>query len=808
MATSPPRDPLRAWDLDTTRVLGWLCATALAAAILAPSALAADARYEGASDDGSVAFFSTEEAPPLVGDTDLRTDLFMRSYDATPGVEDFVTRKVSIGPTGGDDAFNAVFAGASEDGRLVVFATAERLVEADEDFVSDLYLRDAESDQTFLVSQGDPTCEAPECGNAEEPATFVQRGVTDDAGEVFFLTDESLEPADVDEAGDVYVRDLDDSTTTLVSAGDPSCQPSCGRADTSVLGFEDASESGSLVVFRTEERLAVGDDDGGMPDIYRRNLVGGQTALVSVPGTCEECVPTYGGSSADATHVVFETSDAIVPGDQDSSQDVYDWSGGAAALVSVGTINGNGAKPAVFPSVISGVPGISADGARVLFETDEQLLPSDEDSLNDVYERSGGATILVSRADPSCDPDGCGGGAPVSFRWLSPEDSVAGVVIGTSERLSSGDLDESADLYMRAGGATTLLSVGPAGGDGEANVSFSAVSDDGTRAFFITPESLVAGDEDDSPDVYVRAGETTALISAGDATCAPQDCGNGPFGAGLSGIASDGEPTFFGTDERLTSADKDGGEHDVYARTGAGTVLVSTGNATLLGPEPPSGLSTDPASPGSSTAPRIRGDAEVGAAIKIYASASCTGEPVTSGSAEELGGAGIEVEVPVESTRSFWLTAEAEGLTSPCAGPITYQHRTPSSPGGDGGPGGGGSGDSGGDGDKGGGLDGGGRGGSRRPPSVTFVAPQMRITFGPAFKTQRRQVVFRFADATGQLGTRFSCRIDQARWRGCRSPHKVAGLGTGTHVFQVKAVNAVGTPARQVAKRRFKVVAR
>ena len=59
-------------------------------------------------------------------------------------------------------------------------------------------------------------------------------------------------------------------TTTLVSAGDPSCSGSCG-AGTQPSFFLAASADGMRVTFTTHEKLAEGDEDG-VDDIYQRDL--------------------------------------------------------------------------------------------------------------------------------------------------------------------------------------------------------------------------------------------------------------------------------------------------------------------------------------------------------------------------------------------------------------------------------------------------------------------------------------------------------------------------------------------------------
>lgn len=758
-------------------------------------ASANDARFEAASLDGSVVFFTTDEQPGLLGDTDLKTDIYLRAYDPEPGIEDFVTRRVSTGPAGGNNAIDAFFVGASEGGDRAYFSTRESLVVEDTDHAADIYLRDTVANTTVLASVGGTECAGAGCGNAEVAASFVQRGVTVDGSKVFFITTERLVAEDDDDVSDVYVHDLN-TGTELVSLGDSSCLAvGCGNGDFPILSFDDSSADGSRVFFRTAEDLSGSDDDDGAPDIYQRDLTTGALALVSVPGECPECGPSFGAASDDGSHVIFESTGQLDALDEDDEQDVYDWSGGVADLVSIGPAGGNGDKPAVFPGVVSAVPGISTGGNRVVFETAEKLVGADDDAATDVYERSGDVTSLVSRRDPGCDPSGCGSiELAASFRWLSPDDSTAAVLFGTPERLVDADADERQDVYRRIGGETTLVSAGAFGGQADFNASFAGASFDGSHVFVLTAEPLAGLDLDSSPDLYDLSGGTATLVSTGPVG------GSGPLGPGIAGVSEDGSRSFFTTDERLTVDDVDGEERDVYQHSAGGTLLVSTGNAVLLGPAPPTLLGTDPPSPGASTTPSIHGEADPGSSVQIYTDGSCSGEPLRTGTAAALGGAGIQVSVAAGSTTSFWLSAEAEGITSACSGPLTYKHSGGTSPpaeepgGGSGGspakkPGGG------------------GRAPEADEVGISYVRPVTRITFGPSFRTLRRRVVFRFTDETGQAHTEFVCRLDRRRWRGCRSPFKVSRLDTGRHVFRVKGVNGAGAWEPRPAQRRFKVVA-
>jgi len=768
----------------------------LAAAAAAPSgAAAAAAVYDGISADGSVAIFSTSEKM-VTGDTDGQEDVYERTFDA--GLGEYVTRQVSLGPKGGNQALPSQYSGISEDGSEVFFSTKEQLVIGDTDAHEDVYVRNLLANRTLLVSQGGD-CPAP-CGNGPEDSSFVPGGVVPDGGRVFFATTEKLSAADEDGGAlDVYRRDVEAETTVLVSAAASSCS-GCGN-DSKGAFFRATDLTGDRVFFTSTEKLTSADGDSAT-DIYVRDIGAGTTQLVSVAGTCppdlpvgQNCNPTFGGASPDGSHVFFETNDRTAAGDLDSSQDVYDWSGGPLVLASIGPDGGNGTPNVTYA-------GTSADGGTVYFHTTERLdTAADTDEAQDVYRRTGATTALVSAGS-----EGLGNGeVDATFQWASPDGSTEAAVFSTRESLVGADTDEAQDVYERAGGVTTLLSTGSEGAGGEFDAAFSTASNDGSRVFFLTSESLSSKDSDENSDIYVRSASDAALVSTGPVG------GNGAFSAGLHGVSDDGSFAFFVTDERLTVDDDFNNEADVYSWSSSGTLLVSVKNSPdlILGPPPPALENTIPASPAQSTNPTIVGQAESGATIKIYSTFNCSGEPVAQGTAEELASPGLTVgvEVPLGSTTAYRATAEADGIVSACSAAISYTQQDPTPPGEEETPGSGetptpppAGGTSSGSGN------GSGGGGTKTKSGIEYVTPQTRITFGPASKTRQRRLTFRFLDATGQPGTRFSCRVDKQRWVGCSSPFKTKRLGFGRHVFSVKAVNAVGTAGPSPVKRAFKVV--
>jgi Tol biopolymer transport system component len=769
------------------------------AAFIPSVANAAPANYAGASGDGGTVFFTTTEKL-VPGDTDNRIDVYERSFDTALGV--YVTREVSTGPTGGNDAFDASYEGSSFDGLKVFFSTDESLVAGDTDRTEDVYVRDLSDSTTTLASQGGESCAASGCGNGPTNSIFV--GATPGGGDVFFTTDEQLAGADGDGSFDVYMRDLEAGTTQLVSRGAVSCSGSgCGNG-TFAASFNATAANGTTVLFSSNERLASGDEDN-LQDIYERNLGSGTTTLVSGEGACGaglDCNAVYRGASEDASHVFFQTDQQLAAADKDEASDVYAWTGGEPALVSTGPTDANGGSPATFS-------GASADGATAFFQTSEQLTAADKDGATDVYARDLGAgtTTLVSAAGTCPLVSEC----DAVFRGASADAATA--FFQTSERLSAGDEDSATDVYARdlGKGTTALVSQGetacaPGCGNGPAESRFAGATPDGERVFFSTAESLGSADGDESTDVYMRqlAGSSATVPQSTGGIC-PLSEEKG-CDANFGGASEDGSVVFFSTVKRLSAEDVDS-ESDVYERAGSKTRLVSVGNSIQLGPATPVLTGTNPPSPASSTTPAIQGQSDPNTAIKLYTTSDCSGAPIATGSSAQLGGAGIAVTVPVGSTKSFRATAtDVNGDTSACSPSIDYTQSPEGSGGGGGGGGeggGGGVGGSGGAGTSGGTA--GGRGGNGLQLGEAHVVPQTRITFAPAFKTRARRPVFQFVDATDQGGTTFRCQVDHQRWYACKSPQRLKPVHHGRHVFSVIGDNS-GMSEQVPVSRKFKVV--
>lgn len=94
--------------------------------------------------------------------------------------------------------------------------------------------------------------------------------------------------------------------------------------------------------------------------------------------------------------------------------------------------------------------------------------------------------------------------------------------------------------------------------------------------------------------------------------------------------------------------------------------------------------------------------------------------------------------------------------------------------------------------------------GPTNPTPVPAAAPTITVTAAPAATTSEPFARFSF---TASEGARTECRVDDADWVACSSPHVVMPrtgtdlpLGVGTHHFQVRAMAASGATSAAVTR--------
>ena len=442
--------------------------------------------------------------------------------------------------------------GVSEDGSRAVFPFAEELT------------RGAERTQIYERSRGVTRPLVPYPDDAPNPSYTVLMGISADARHVFVHTALALVPEDRDgNTQDIY--DISGGTATLLSTGplDPQTSINDGLGAPFMMLFKGTSADGERVFLDSLFEPVVPEDTDRCPDVYERSR--GQIKLISTGPTATQSYPSpmcdlaaFQGVSVDGSHVFFSTYDHLIPEDDDGV-DIYQRVGDTLGIVTT--------YPPVAETCVD-VPEFgdaSADGRTVLFASNMPISPADTDSTMDVYRREPDGTFtLVSRGtEGGAGVGGCNPYYGDKAVALSADGRTA--IFETRSRLSGEDRDSSPDLYSTSdSGQMSLVTTGPADPNLDEQILVPPAwpadfSDDVTHIAFESRQALVAGDTDDSVDVYLRAGGQTELVSTGPTG------GNAAANAELLSISGDGQTVAFATKERLTELDSDG-KMDFYLR--------------------------------------------------------------------------------------------------------------------------------------------------------------------------------------------------------------------------------------------------
>lgn len=390
---------------------------------------------------------------------------------------------------------SSYYAAVSSDGRYVAFESdADNLSAEDDDTYSDVFVRDAQTGQTLLASRANGASGAGGNGfsNLEAPG----RALSGDGRYVAFAsTADNLSAEDDDNFKNIFVRDVQTGTTTLVS------RTTAGAAANDSSGIPAISTDGRYVAFQSAADNLSPDDNNAVTNIFVRDLLAGTVAFVSraPDGGAADASSVNPSISADGRYVVFDSAaDNLSPDDQDAVQNVFvrDTQTGATIFVSRAT---GASGPAGTDT--SSDAFISPDGRYVAFQSlADNLSAEDNDAFVNIFVRDlqAATTTLASRTTGASGAGADGiaelpvissGGRNVAFQ-------------SNADNLSAEDNNTYFNVFVRdlQTAATTLASRagGPAGA-GADNSSFEpGISADGRFVAFSSDADNLSGEDDNA----------------------------------------------------------------------------------------------------------------------------------------------------------------------------------------------------------------------------------------------------------------------------------------------------------------------
>jgi Tol biopolymer transport system component len=267
----------------------------------------ANSLYPAISADGRFVAFASEAENLVRGDRNGDRDIFVRDLKTRR------TRLVSIGLNGADAHGGSYAPSISASGRFVAFHShASNLVKGDR-HRSDVFVRDLMSGRTRRVSVG---------LNRTKPNDIsVRPSISADGRLVAFESLASnLVEGDTTHDREVFVRDLESGETRRVSLGSNGAEPNASSRRPSI------SAGGLFVAFGSRASNLVGGDINDARDVFVRDLRSDEARLVSIGLGQAEADGGSGGPaiSADGRFVAFASpAGNLVRGDSNRVLDVF-----------------------------------------------------------------------------------------------------------------------------------------------------------------------------------------------------------------------------------------------------------------------------------------------------------------------------------------------------------------------------------------------------------------------------------------------------------------------------------------------------
>jgi hypothetical protein len=377
---------------------------------------------------------------------------------------------------------------------------------------------------------------------------------------------------------------VDNAGQSLVS------EPACGSTRANGVSTD------GRVIFVTCRNIF-----GGSDAVYAR--VGGTTTIAvsgsqctrapsDLGGACGAYAPAaFAGASVDGTRAYFTTSQQLVNGDTDDTNDLYECHIPPGAVTAVGAVTPcpdlREVSGAASGAGVQAVTVISVDGSRVYFVATGVL--ASNLGANDAGPVAGGSNLYVWTRD-----DAHPGGetrfvasADIGLAQMTGDGRYL-VFVSAARLIDHGlqaDTDAARDVYRYDAetGALSRLSIGADGTGGNEpgaiahliTARHGAISDDGRSVVFTTEETLAPNDTNGTADAYLWRDGGVSLISSGkpsdDHAFLPE--ADLPFGAGAviqTFISSSGRDVFFTTTAQMIPSDVDTAMDTYDARVDGG----------------------------------------------------------------------------------------------------------------------------------------------------------------------------------------------------------------------------------------------
>jgi hypothetical protein len=379
------------------------------------------------SADGRFVTYRSTASNLVSGDTNGVMDVFVHDRLTE------TTSRASVDAAGVQGNAQSDDSAISADGRYVVFKSqASNFVTGDTNGTSwDIFRKDLQTGAIVRVSTSSSGAQSN--GASHDPV------VSADGRYVAFRSSASnLVTGDVNGQQDVFRKDVQTGTTTLVSVSSAGVQGNALADDPQI------SDDGSRIAFHSDATNLVSGDTNAARDVFVRDITAGTTVRVSVDssGTQGNGASAEASISGDGTTVAYQ-SDAsnLVASDTNAKTDVFAHvlATGVTSRVSVSATGGQQTKASEEPS-------LSGDGSIIAFDSlGSSLVSGDTNSRKDIFIKDI-ATGTVTRM--SVDTAGVQGNDTSRNASISGDGSTVAFE-SDSTNLIANDTNGTQDVFVR-----------------------------------------------------------------------------------------------------------------------------------------------------------------------------------------------------------------------------------------------------------------------------------------------------------------------------------------------------------------------
>ena len=311
-------------------------------------------RRTAISDDGQFVVFGSDATNLVSDDTNGVGDIFV--HDRQTGQ----TTRVSVASDGSEANGGSASPAISGDGRFIAFySDASNLVSNDTNGCADIFVHDNQTGETTRVSVDSSGAEE----NAPPPDDYGVVSISNDGRFVAFYSDASnLVSGDTNGETDIFVHDRQTGQTIRASVA------SDGSEANASSNHPNLSGDGRYVTFASGATNLVAGDTNGKGDVFVRDLQTGTTTLVSVNSRGEQADGGGNSPdiSGDGRYVVFLSASGNLDPRADDYRNtslvyVHDRQVGQTTLASVYSDGG------IMTVGLFDEPTISRDGRYVAF---------------------------------------------------------------------------------------------------------------------------------------------------------------------------------------------------------------------------------------------------------------------------------------------------------------------------------------------------------------------------------------------------------------------------------------------------------